>query len=347
MSQSKSAPQQSHQSSSERGSSWEVVTSVGRKVSGSSIVTDRTNGDTYLFQWGSGVSKSTDGGLTFTRVDDGKIGSAGCGPHTGYSAQISPDGNKLAVFNMWNEKGPSGYSMDSGASWQQFGHASRDRDWEFGAMDWDTGTVLAVAHESNNGLYLSNDMGSTWVELDKSGGNQDCHRPVILGVGALGKEALLVGHQDRIERSEDGGNTWSKVSDFSATGKAIQFDGKVWWLTRPLPTHEYFGYYSPEQQSVIVSEDEGRTWSAVGTALPERTNGVWFGPLFGEDSNHIVVVGGRGFYETTDGCESWELVAELPSGYDLTWIWRGASWDPIRNIFYIYNLGKELMKYQR
>ncbi len=70
-------------------------------------------------------------------------------------------------------------------------------------------------------------MGSTWVELDKSGGNQDCHRPVILGVGALGKEALLVGHQDRIERSEDGGNTWSKVSECYRKGHSIRRQGLV------------------------------------------------------------------------------------------------------------------------
>ena len=85
----------------------------------------------------------------------------------------------------------------------------------------------------------------------------------------------------------------------------------------------------------------------MGTSLPDGTNGVWFGPFFGKTDDHIVVVADRGFYETTDGCQTWNHVAKLPPGYDLKWIWRGASWDPVRDIFYVFNVGKQLMRLQR
>ena len=324
---------------------WVAVT---EKLGGTTVFADRTTGDAYLLRWNRGLLRSGDGGKTFERVDGEKICRPNSGPHTGYSAQISANGKKIAVFNFWTgTMAPSGYSLDGGETWQQFGNATRDRDWEFGAMDWDSGTAMAVPHETNNGLYVSTDAGKTWTELDKSGGNADSLRPTILGLGVLGPKALLVGYADRIERSADGGKSWTKVSDFSATGQAVKFKNKAWWLTRPSAQNVYPGYATPARQSVIVSDDQGKTWSAHGTPLPANAQGAWFGPLFGKDENHIVVAAGRGFYETTDGCKTWKLAARLPDGYDLKWIWRAATWDPIRDIFYVFNVNKPLMKYHR
>jgi len=333
------------------GADWEIVPSLGEKVGGSAIFVNRTTGDFNLLQGGTGLRRSFDHTLdVFTRMDGGRICGPSCGPHTGYSLQFSTDGQKIAVFNFWHsgKSGPSGYSVDGGKTWEQFGHAKpgQNRDWEFGAMDWDSKTVLAVPHETNNGLHVSTDSGKTWTELDKIGGDKDILRPEILGVGVLGK-ALLVGYVDRIERSEDTGKSWTKVSDLSATGHVVKFEGRAWWLTRQSPQNRYQGYARPRRQSVIVSDDDGKTWSTHGTPLPANAQGAWYGPLFGKDQNHIVVVAGRGFYETTDACKTWKLVVRLPDGFDLKWIWRDAAWDPIHHIFYVFNVGKPLMRYQR
>lgn len=305
----------------------------------SSLVADRVSGDVYLLGWGHGVLRSSDGGKTFLRVDGGKVTGPKCGSHTGYSMQISPLGKKIAVFNMYNAKGPSGYSLDGGATWEEFAHATRDRDFELGAFDWDSKAVLAVPHESNNGLYFSTDAGKTWTQLEKSGGNRPCSKAEIVGLGVLGPKTLLVGYTDRIERSDDAGKSWTKVSDFGAAGQAVRFKEKIWWLTRPGNENK--------KQGVLTSTDEGKTWAIQGSALPEDSGDVWFGPMFGKDENHIVVAGKKGFFETTDGCKTWKLVTPLPARYDLTWLWRGAAWDPIHDTFYVYNRQKALMKYER
>jgi hypothetical protein len=43
-----------------------------------------------------------------------------------------------------------------------------------------------------------------------------------------------------------------------------------------------------------------------------------FGPYFGKDEMHIVVVGKNGFFQTSNGGREWEQVAPLPPEYSLT-----------------------------
>lgn len=309
----------------------------GDKLGMCAVFADRVSGDAYLLGWGEGLLKSSDGGGLFTRVDDGQISGPGCGPSTGYAAQISPLGRKIAVFNMFNSAGPSGYSLDGGDTWEEFARAMHDRDFELGTMDWESKAVLAVPHESNNGLYFSANAGRKWTQLAKSGGNGDCSRPEILGLGVLGAQTLVVGYVDHIERSADAGRTWAKVSNFGSVGHAVRFAGRVWWLTRP----------GNGTQCVLTSVDEGLTWAAQGSPFPEDAGDLWFGPLFGSDENHIVVVGTKGFFETTDACKTWNRVASLPGGFAMKWMDCGAAFDPVHRVFYAYNRNKALMKYAR
>jgi hypothetical protein len=302
---------------------------------------DRTTGDVFLFGWGvgMGVWKSSDGGKSFTHVDGGKINGnlAWCGPLCGYSVHISPEGKKIAVFTMYvgpatPPPGLAGYSLDGGATWTSF--TSIDRNFNFGAMDWDSQSVVGVQHEGSRGLFFTVDAGKTWTRVRDEG---DC-----TGVGVVGQNTLLLGIQDRIERSEDGGKTWKKVSDLGpALGPMLKFKNSLWWL-------------SESNKSVIVSGDQGKTWAVQGEALP--TIPV-VGPFFGKDESHIVVATQAGFYETTDGCKNWKLAVALPEGYTLKRreglngngsAQQGtAAFDPVHDAFYYIFPGKALMKYCR
>jgi photosystem II stability/assembly factor-like uncharacterized protein len=301
------------------------------------VFADRVSGDAYLLGWEHGLLKSTDGGHTFARVDDGQVSGSNCGPSTAYSAQISPLGQKIAVFNMfYAHKGPSGYSLDGGVTWEEFAHAPHDRDFELGAFDWESKAALAVPHESNNGLYFSANGGKAWTQLAKSGGNRPCKEAQIVGLGVLGPKTLLVGYVNRIERSEDAGETWVKVSDFGSVGQAVRFADRIWWLTRP----------GNGKQGILTSVDEGRAWGLQGSPLPDDAGEVWVGPFFGKDENSIVVAGTQGFFATSDGCRTWTKIAPLPGRFDMKWMGCGATYDPIHGILYACNRGNALMKYQ-
>jgi hypothetical protein len=75
---------------------------------------------------------------------------------------------------------------------------------------------------------------------------------------------------------------------------------------------------------------------------------AWFGPYFGKDEKHMVVVGKAGFQETTDAGETWNVVAPAPDVKDFNGPWYpNYAWDPNADIFYASRMGKPAYKFQR
>ncbi len=277
---------------------------------------DRTTGEVYLSFWTYGIWKSTDEGKSFVRVDGKSISGDGCGPIRGASFYIHPEGKKIAAFNMNNNPGPSGFSTDGGQSWTRF--EAVGRNWDFGAIDWESQLVFAARHEFE-ALHISADAGKTWTQLDRE-------RWPVSGLGVAGK-SLLLATAEGIERSEDNGKSWKKISALVGTGPTLAFNGKLWWL-------------SEAGKGVLVSTDQGATWEIQGVAAP---GAVELGPFFGKDENHLVLVGNDGFYETLDGCKTWKLAVAMPPDFKLS----GAAFDPVHDIFYLTGHQLPVMKFLR
>ena len=97
-------------------------------------------------------------------------------------------------------------------------------------------------------------------------------------------------------------------------------------------------------KGLLVSRDRGTTWSVQGKEVE-----CSFGPYFGKDEMHIVVVGRNGFFQTTNGGREWGQAAPLPPQYSVTitgWF-LNFGWDPHADIFYASRMGKPAYKYQR
>ncbi|MGH7145832.1 MAG: hypothetical protein ACREJ2_17115, partial [Planctomycetota bacterium] len=287
------------------------------------VAVDRTTGKAFLSMWTYGIWESSDGGQHFARVDGGKISGGATGPLYAYSFYSSPDGKGLASFNMNNSPGPSGYSLDGGKTWAPY--VAVGRNWDFGVMDWDTKTVLAARHEET-GLHWSGDGGQTWTRLARTRSD-----PWLQGLGVSGK-ALLVSTDQAIERSEDDGKTWSKVSDLNGVGPAVTFKAKMYWLSTSGGPH------------LIVSADQGKSWTQQGAAVP---GAVCIGPFFGKDENHVLFAGPNGFEESTDGAKTWKLAVALPEHYTLSNIVQSAAYDPVHDVFYLANRSLPVMVYAR
>jgi len=279
------------------------------------VVVDRTTGDTFVLIPGQGIWRTADKGATFKRVDGGKIGGR-C--ETGWTIHMDPGGKRMVCFML---DGPSGYTLDGGKTWS--GLAGMGRGWDYGAVDWTASepkVIFALRHETGGELYSSKDLGKTWKKVGTD--------PKIQGLGVVDAETLLLHREKGIERSTDGGATWTKVSDLNPRSRvAVLFQGAVYWVG---------------PAGLIASKDKGRTWEVQGSAVD-----AVMGPFFGKDERHAIVVGKKGFFETTDGGKTWKDAAALPDPECRVDWYGNYAWDPVGNVFYFANMGRPAWKYER
>jgi len=281
------------------------------------IAIDRVNGDVFMAVPDQGIWKSTDHGDCFKRVDGGKIGGR-C--ETGFALNLDPKGKRLACFML---DGPSAYTLDGGDTWVSM--KKNGRGWDAGSVDWfaeEPAHIFALRHECGGEIYTSADMGRSWNLKGKA----------FASVGIFDAKTFVATKEKEkgIFRSADGGENWEKVSEFQPAGRDIRIlNGAAYWA-------------SPE--GLLVSQDAGKTWGVQGTAVE-----CSFGPYFGKDRNHVVVVGKEGWFETRDGGKRWELAAPLPPRFAVLipgWF-LNFGWDPIANIFYASRMGEPAYRYRR
>ncbi len=276
------------------------------------VTVDRASGDVFMVVNDQGLWKSVDHGTTFTRVDDKNVGGR-C--ETGWALNFDPEGRRLFCFMIY---GSSAITTDGGKTWAK----SRSSHFDFGAVDWeDTGKrVLALRHESGGALATSDDSGATWKDLEKGFSN--------LGVFDRKTFVATKAKERGIFRSTDAGATWTQVStNVPVAGVLVVFRGVGYW---------------PAGKGILVSRDAGATWSDLGAPVD-----AVFGPYFGKDPLHFVVVGKSGFQETKDGGKAWQLAAPLPAGFGVGRVGPNYAWDWKADIFYASTMTKPTFKWVR
>jgi acetyl esterase/lipase len=305
----------------EKGTWVDISESVTSKVEqkwpglAAGIAVDPASGEVYMVISGAGLWKSKNRGATFERVDGGNV-EGRC--ETGAAISVDPmGGGRLAFFQL---DGSSAWTPDGGKTWRPCN--DRSRGFDFVAVDWTdprARRMFGVRHESGEVGLLSDDAGATWKVLDKG----------FKSFGVFDFDTLVTSRGDGISRSTDGGATWAKVSDVNPTGRVmVLYGGAGYWL---------------HDQGILVSKDRGATWTSQGSAVS-----AWFGPYFGKDEKHMVVVGKAGFQETTDGGATWKVVAPAPDVKDFNGPWySNYAWDWNANIFYASRMGKPAYKLER
>ena len=283
------------------------------------VAVDPATGHVFMVVPGQGIWKSADQGKTFARADEGTIGGR-C--ETSYALQFDPAGKRLACFML---DGKCGMTADGGKTWTPF--TGLGRNWDYAAVDWTGDPVKAIfgaRHENGGDVYLSTGAGKTWNLLFK-----DAEFEKTGALGIFDEKTLVYTMKGKgVQRSTDGGKTWTKGSDLQPWGRVIRVHkGVAFWLSR---------------EGLQVSKDKGATWTKQGSAV-EAT----IGPLFDlKDEKHMAAGGAKGIFETTDGGETWKPVAPLPEKFSLPkpgW-YATFDWDPARGLFYASQMGKGTFK---
>ncbi|MEY2512474.1 MAG: hypothetical protein QOE26_3237, partial [Verrucomicrobiota bacterium] len=259
---------------------------------------------------GDGIYKSTDAGKTWTHLGlrDGQqiaqiavdprnpdrllVAVAGhpYGPNEERGVFLSVDGGKTFTKTLSKDE-------NTGASDVQIDPSNSDTVyaalWEAREGPWENGSW----NGTNGGIFKSIDGGRTWKQLTKGLPNDIVQ--ANLAIAASAPQTLIAAvatlKAGKLFRSEDGGESWTPVTEDERPGARI--GGGDLPLIRIDPQHPNIVYSA----SVVCwkSTDGGKTWEGWrGAPGGDDYQNVWINPtnsdvvLLGSDQGAIITVNG-------------------------------------------------------
>ncbi|MEX2186474.1 MAG: hypothetical protein WD875_06760 [Pirellulales bacterium] len=282
------------------------------------IAVHPNSGDVYAFLSEKGLYRSSDLGATWTRHGEEIKG------RTEWPGAISlfpgEKADRFVIAMVYG--GPIVRSEDGGKTFATMDEASKHVDWcAVAPDDPKTRFVLTLKHESGDVLIRSNDGGRSFVEIGKDFGPACVfdERTAVVQRGPLGKRKAV--------RTTDGGATFEPCADWNTRAMPQWRDGVVYWLV---------------DGAIVSTSDKGATWKRLCDIKDGR-----FGPVFGKNASHLLVLTTRGIVESRDGGASWSEPTALPKGVQsnspLTWI----AYDAGRDVVYLAQMGAPMFRLKR
>ncbi|MDZ7764982.1 MAG: glycosyl hydrolase [Melioribacteraceae bacterium] len=268
--------------------------------------------------YGDGVYKSTDGGESFTRMglkDSRQIGGIVIDPRNSDVVYVAAEGSA------WGPGGDRGLykTSDGGETWEKVLEISEHTGVNNIVMDPRDPDVLYATSEQRrrraftkigggpeSAVYKSIDAGKTWNKIMKGlpnvhlGGMGIDISPVNPDVLYLIVEAAE--GKDGFFRSTNRGASWERMSDHNASGQyynEIYCDPKNVDLVYSVETYSHY------------TEDGGKTWKRL--PLEDRhvdDHALWINP---DNTDHLLIGGDGGVYESYDRGANWEFKPNLPA----------------------------------
>jgi len=270
--------------------------------------------------WGDGVYKSTDGGKTWTNMglaETMHIGRIAIHPANPNVVYIAAEGR------LWGPSKERGVykTIDGGRTWTQSLSINEDTGVSDIAMDPQSpDTLYAAAYERrrtpfgyNGGgpgsaIYKTTDGGATWKRLTKGLPYADGGDTGRIGLSIFLRNpnivyALVQHAKGGIYRSEDKGESWTKMSDtnprpsyYSQVRVDPNNDLRIWVLGAPLQ----------------YSEDGGKTFvNSRGARIHGDYHAMWIDPA---NSNHMIAGTDGGIHWSFDSARSWDYINTVPLG---------------------------------
>jgi photosystem II stability/assembly factor-like uncharacterized protein len=272
------------------------------------LVADPTNPSTLYAGTRRGVSKSTDGGLTWFPLGTGipavqvaTIAIDPSAPSTLYAGTLTPSGvASVGIFK----------STDAGATWAAVNNGLIDTVTGLGPVDVEAlavvpgspGTLLAGTRLSD--IFVTTDAGQSWDPVTQGG-----YYPLALEVSAfqfLPSDPMTVyaASTEGFIRSTDGGNSWYYFGDLGAPIFTLVLDPAN-------PNTLYAG--SDAGYGIFKSIDGGSHFTQINKNLPLNQNSSGsYSPLIRSlvldpDNPGTLYAGsyGNGLFKSTDAGASW------------------------------------------
>ncbi len=275
--------------------------------------------------WGNGIYRSLDEGKTWKLM-----GLAG----TMHIARIvihptNPDIVWVAATgNLWAAGPERGVykTTDGGTTWKQVLKINDDTGASDIAIDHESPNVLyATTYQRRrtvfgfagsgpgSGVYKSVDGGETWKRITKGlpYDTENAPTPRPENLEETGRSAIAIYQKDTnvvyaliehanggVYRSDDKGETWTRVADMRSNPRPMYFS-----QIRVDPNNDQRLWVAGV--TMQYSEDGGKTWSGNFARAPHAdTHGIWIDP---NDSNHLIIGNDGGINITYDRGRTWEF----------------------------------------
>jgi photosystem II stability/assembly factor-like uncharacterized protein len=256
--------------------------------------------------WKDGLWSSVDGGAHWKRM--GQPGKTP--PKEGGAVQFVFDHKDRQTF--WTS-GMYGYGVwktaDGGQTFTRLGTKDHCDGIAVDFTDPARKTLLVGLHEQEHSLHKSTDGGLNWVKIGDNvpKGSEFTANPIVLDAKTYLTDSSgwsKPGESWGIYRSEDGGDTWTKVSEEGAAGNAtitsnghiyrsVLWDqkiiksadrGKTWTrlqgpargiVVEVLP-QRLVALGSENNSQLYLSKDDGSTWTPFGKPVPFKARGLTY-----------------------------------------------------------------------
>ena len=267
--------------------------------------------------YGDGVYKSLDGGKSFKNMglkESRQIGGIVIDPRNSEVVYIAAEGSA------WGPGGERGLykTSDGGKTWEKILEISENTGVNNIVMDPCNPDILYATSEQRrrtsftkigggpeSAVYKSTDAGANWRKIMDGlpkvdlGGMGIAVSPVDPNVVYL----ILEAAEDKggFFRSVDKGESWSKMSDYHSSG---QYYNEI--VCDPQNVDKV---YSTETVSRFTI-DGGKNWTTISTdGRHVDDHAIWIDPT---DTDHYIIGGDGGIYETWDAGSTFDFKENLP-----------------------------------
>jgi photosystem II stability/assembly factor-like uncharacterized protein len=259
----------------------------------------------------AGLWSSTNGGATWKKLGaDDKV------QIKNRPYQIVFDPKDASIFWVSGSYGAGIFkTTDGGKTFQQLGKLGHVDGIGVDFTDPERRTLLVGLHEQERSLHKSTDAGATWQKIgDKLPEDTNFSTdPIVLDAKTF--IVNTAGWKPKrswgVYRTEDGGETWAKVSDAGPNGRPlVASDGALYWQA-------LWG------QGIIKSTDKGRTWTRLGGPVKVNPAEIPGGKLVAPVERQLHV--------SADGGKTWNPLGD-PAPFKAS----GVVYSEKRKCFYIW-----------
>ena len=294
------------------------------------------NNHQRVLGYGNGIYKTTDGGISWKNMglkNSRQIGMIQIDPRNSNIVFVAAEGS------VWAPGGDRGLykTIDGGETWKKVLEISENTGVNNVIYDPRNPDIMYATSEQRrrhvftkigggpeSAVYKSVDAGETWFKIMEGlpkvdlGGMGIAISPVNPDIIYLIVEAAE--NKSGFFRSINRGATWEKMSDHASSG---QYFNEIYCDPKNADK-----VYSLETYS-CYTEDGGKTWKNLSTKDRHvDDHALWIDP---NDTNHFLIGGDGGVYETFDGGEKYDFKQNLP----ITQFYR-VTVDDSKPFYYVY-----------